>query len=170
MVLLFISTLQHLSHGSSMVPSTTSHLQQRQFSSEGSSSSTESSPDSTRLRASPMLRAARELQLQEAQQQHRTWVWWDASDEAKEQRHELKRSYADAGYANLLEVPHSVKKMNRVIHLVRVRAVCVHVVCVSVSVCVCFRVCVCVCVFVLSRSWICVCKTSMATHFHMSII
>jgi len=79
------------------------------------------STSSSGLQSSPLLRSAREMQILEAQQkQHRAWVWYDAHDEALEQRGERQRSYEDAGYANLQNVPQSMKKMNRVLELVRV--------------------------------------------------
>uniref|UniRef100_A0A7S3QKB0 Ribosomal protein L22 n=1 Tax=Dunaliella tertiolecta TaxID=3047 RepID=A0A7S3QKB0_DUNTE len=79
-----------------------------------------SSLSTPRLQPSPLMRSAREMQLQEAQhKQHRAWVWYDAVHEALEQRGERKRSYPDAGYANLQNVPQSMKKMNRVLELVR---------------------------------------------------
>eukprot|EP00967_Tisochrysis_lutea_P097776 scaffold143769_cov17-Tisochrysis_lutea.AAC.1 len=77
-----------------------------------------SSLSTPRLQPSPLMRSAREMQLQEAQhKQHRAWVWYDAVHEALEQRGERKRSYPDAGYANLQNVPQSMKKMNRVLEL-----------------------------------------------------
>ncbi|KAF5832959.1 ribosomal protein L22/L17 [Dunaliella salina] len=84
------------------------------------SSPSSSTPSTPSLQPSPLMRSIREMQAQQAQhKQHRAWVWYDADNEALEQRGERKRAYPDAGYANLQNVPQSMKKMNRVLELVR---------------------------------------------------
>lgn len=49
----------------------------------------------------------------------RTWQWYDLDDEKEERRHARKKTYPDAGHVFALNIPQSVKKMNRVIRALR---------------------------------------------------
>ncbi|KAG2495952.1 hypothetical protein HYH03_005882 [Edaphochlamys debaryana] len=50
----------------------------------------------------------------------RTWVWYDESDEREERRKERQRQqYGDAGTTYMLDVPQSMKKMDRILKLIR---------------------------------------------------
>ncbi|GFR44693.1 hypothetical protein Agub_g5688 [Astrephomene gubernaculifera] len=50
----------------------------------------------------------------------RNWMWYDESDEREERAKERQRAqYGNAGTAHLLDVPQSMKKMQRIVKLVR---------------------------------------------------
>lgn len=49
----------------------------------------------------------------------RTWQWYDLTDEKEERQRAKLRKYPDAGHVVALNIPQSLKKMNRVLRVVR---------------------------------------------------
>lgn len=67
-----------------------------------------------------MVEGATRAALDSRRAARRTWLWYDESDERQERDKERLRSrYGGVGSAHLLDVPQSMKKMDRIVRLVR---------------------------------------------------
>nr|8A22_Aq Chain Aq, uL22m [Polytomella magna]8APN_Aq Chain Aq, uL22m [Polytomella magna]8APO_Aq Chain Aq, uL22m [Polytomella magna] len=68
----------------------------------------------------PLYARSGKFRESEEVQPYRTWYWYDAETESEERRKELRQQlYRDSGMSYYLNIPQSMKKLERVVRVIR---------------------------------------------------